>query len=102
MGVYFAMFAALAFFGGPGYFEWLVLGAIIIAPITVLTVLPFWVIFEKAGFPGALSLLMAVPGINLVVLFFFAFTQWPALRQRGQGQSIGLSGTAPDQQSGRS
>ncbi|MBN2216060.1 MAG: hypothetical protein JW719_01660 [Pirellulales bacterium] len=96
------MFAALVFFGGPGYFEWLVLGAIIVVPVLVLTVLPFWVIFEKAGFPGALSLLMTVPGINLVVLFFFAFTQWPALKQRGQGKNIGSPGPAPEQQSGRS
>jgi len=76
---------AAAYFA-PVYFEWLVLGVIIVAPVMILTVLPFWVIFEKAGFPGPLALLMAVPGINLVMLFFLAFAKWPAQERSGRGE----------------
>ena len=42
----------LAFHGMPGFIELLIVGALAVAAI-VFTVLPFWLIFEKAGFPGA-------------------------------------------------
>ena len=48
----------------------------------VLTVVPFWMICKKAGFPGPLALLMLVPVANLVLPFYIAFANWPALRQR--------------------
>jgi len=47
----------------------------------LLTVIPFWKICTKAGFPGALSLLMLVPVANIILPFYIAFTDWPALRQ---------------------
>lgn len=48
----------------------------------LLTVLPFWKICTKAGFPGALSLLMLVPIGNFILLFYLAFADWPALRRQ--------------------
>jgi len=60
----------------------IVLGIILAVFFAVLiTVIPFWKICEKAGFPGALSLLMLVPFGNLVLPFYLAFVEWPALRQ---------------------
>jgi len=47
-------------------------------------VLPFWKIFSKAGFSGALSLLMLVPLLNVIMIFFLAFGQWPALKDTDQ------------------
>jgi hypothetical protein len=44
-------------------------------------IVPYWKIFEKAGFTPALSLLMLVPLVNIVVLFFLAFADWPALKK---------------------
>lgn len=41
-----------------------------------VVVVPFWFIFRKAGFNGALSLLMIVPLVNLVVLYVLAFSRW--------------------------
>jgi hypothetical protein len=38
---------------------------------------PFWTIFAKAGFSPWLSLLMLVPGVNLIVLYMVAFSRWP-------------------------
>ena len=49
-----------------------------------LTILPFWKICTKAGFPGALSLLLLVPVANIIFPFYLAFAEWPALRDRGQ------------------
>ncbi len=62
---------------------------IIIAVMVSLVLVPFWVIFSKAGFPGALSILMVIPGLNLLVLNFFAFAKWPALRDRQRTISPG-------------
>ena len=45
-----------------------------------LIVVPFWFIFKKIGYSPWFSLLMVVPLINIGVLFFLAFAQWPASR----------------------
>jgi hypothetical protein len=72
--------------GMPGVAE---LGLIVIvlslsAIGALLTVIPFWKICSKAGFPGALSLLMLVPIANIVLPFYVAFAQWPALTNQNQ------------------
>ena len=55
-------------------------------PLTLLlTVLPFWFICKKAGFHGALSLLMLIPVGNIVLIFILAFAEWPALRGHAGG-----------------
>jgi hypothetical protein len=38
--------------------------------------IPFWQIFKKAGFSPWFSVLMAIPILNIVVLYSFAFTRW--------------------------
>ena len=45
--------------------------------VMVLTVIPFWKIFEKAGFPPVLSLLMLVPLVNICMIYYLAFSKWP-------------------------
>ena len=57
---------------------------VIIAVVSVIVVLPFWKIFAKAGFPGALSLTQLVPILNVIVLFYVAFVEWPIHRQLTQ------------------
>lgn len=44
----------------------------------LIVIFPFWKIFSKAGYPGWLSLLMLVPFLNFVILFFLAFSEWPS------------------------
>ena len=39
-------------------------------------IVPYWKIFSKAGFPGLLALLMVVPLVNLIVLYYVAFSKW--------------------------
>ena len=59
-----------------------------------VAILPYWFIFKKAGFSPWLSLLMAVPLVNLAVLYVVAFSQWkvapapsgyPAIPSQGPG-----------------
>ena len=39
-------------------------------------VVPFWFICKKAGFNPWLSLLILIPGINIVFLYAIAFSKW--------------------------
>jgi hypothetical protein len=60
----------------------LVLALIVIASI-VFNVVVYWRICSKAGFSGAMSLLMFIPGVGtLILLCILAFGDWPVLRGR--------------------
>lgn len=49
--------------------------------VSLLPLFLFWRIFSKAGFPGALSLLLLMPGFGLLVAsIILATAEWPALR----------------------
>jgi hypothetical protein len=53
--------------------------------VGILFVVCYWKIFAKAGYPGILALLAFVPVLNLIVLIWFAFADWPVLkRARGE------------------
>lgn len=54
---------------------------IIIAIIGLLVILPYWKIFSKAGFSGWLSLTQLVPILNIIVVFYLAFAEWPVQRE---------------------
>lgn len=41
-------------------------------------IVPTWRIASRAGFPGALSLLIIIPIVNIVLLWVFAFVKWPS------------------------
>ncbi|MEO7623658.1 MAG: hypothetical protein ABIS30_11400 [Gallionella sp.] len=61
-----------------GTLMWLLLMLVYAA----LVIVPFWFIFRKAGYSQWLSLLMVVPLVNLGMLYFLAFSDWPRLRGR--------------------
>jgi hypothetical protein len=56
----------------------------------LIAIIVWWVIFAKAGYPGALAILMIIPLVNLIVFLVFLFGEWPvrkelkALRQQVQ------------------
>jgi hypothetical protein len=54
----------------------IVAGLLAIFVVLPIFVIPYWKIFSKAGFAGALSLLMIVPLVNLIVLYVVAFSEW--------------------------
>jgi len=63
----------------------LIIILIIIVPFallfSILPVIAFWKICSKAGFNGALGLLMLVPMANIILPLYVAFAVWPALEQ---------------------
>jgi hypothetical protein len=64
--------------------------SVIAAAVGVIAIVwPAWRICSRAGFPGALGLLIMVPLLNLVLLYVLAFAEWPALRNQ-------KSSTTPD------
>jgi len=55
--------------------------AIVIVVAIIFGIIIYWRIATKAGYAGALSLLMFVPLVNLVIIILFAFTDWPIERE---------------------
>ena len=53
----------------------------LLAIIGLLVILPYWKIFSKAGFSGWLSLTQVVPILNIIMLFYLAFAEWPVRRE---------------------
>lgn len=51
--------------------------ALFLLLILFLFVWPLWRIVDRTGFPGVLSLLFFVPGVNLIMLYVLAFAEWP-------------------------
>jgi hypothetical protein len=49
---------------------------------------PAWRICSKAGFSGALGILIVIPLANVFLLFFLAFAEWPSLRQKKAYSSL--------------
>ncbi len=70
--------------GNLGVGELLLIVVLGIIALLALFVWPYWRIFKKAGFSPALSLLMLVSIANIVMIFFLAFTDWPALKNADQ------------------
>lgn len=48
----------------------------------VLAVIPAWKIVSKAGYNGAWSLLIFIPLVNIIMMYVFAFSEWPTNRPR--------------------
>ncbi len=59
-----------------------------LVPLFVLAILlPFWLwatirILHKAGYSGWWSLLTLIPIVNIVMIWVFAFSDWPAVKVR--------------------
>ncbi len=47
----------------------------------VLKAIICWKIFSKAGYSGALGLLMLIPVVDIIMAFVLAFGQWPIHRE---------------------
>lgn len=47
-----------------------------------IIIVPGWRIASKAGYSGAFSLLLLVPVLNLIMVWVFAFSQWPNQREK--------------------
>jgi hypothetical protein len=60
----------------------------------VISTIAWWIIFTKAGYNGALSLLFFVPIAGIIMFFVFAFGEWPARRETAllRQQLVALQG----------
>jgi hypothetical protein len=52
-----------------------------------LVIYPMWRIFEKVGYPGVASLIMLVPIVNLIALWYAALNPLP-FEQRMRGGMV--------------
>ena len=55
------------------------MGPLMMLLMAAVVLVPFWFIFAKAGYSKWLSLLMVVPLVNLILLYFLAFSKWPSV-----------------------
>jgi hypothetical protein len=55
----------------------LLLVIVVAAVVAVVTVVPYWQIFRKAGFNPWLSLLMLFPLVSLIAIFWLGIAKWP-------------------------
>ncbi|MBC5823687.1 MAG: hypothetical protein GIW99_09365 [Candidatus Eremiobacteraeota bacterium] len=62
---------------------------IFVSVVLVISIIANWKIAQKSGYPGALSLLMLVPLVNLVVFVIFAFGEWPIQRELRTARGLG-------------
>ena len=51
--------------------------------IAIVVIIPAWRICQRAGYPGWMGALIIIPVINLFLLYFIAFSEWPADRRGG-------------------
>jgi len=61
-----------------------VFGCLVSIAMIALVIYPLWKIFEKLGYPGVASLIMCVPIVNLIAIWYAALNPMPfELRARG-------------------
>jgi uncharacterized membrane protein YhaH (DUF805 family) len=63
--------------GSFSIFHWL-----IVIVILALYFIPIIKILQKAGYSGWWCLIVFVPLVNIIMVYVFAFANWPALRDR--------------------
>lgn len=65
-------------FGNIGFME----ACIVVVIVGAIVVWPAWRIVDKTGYPGVMALAAFVPLLNIVLVLFLAFSEWPIERQR--------------------
>lgn len=69
--------------------------AVLFAITLVVLAVAFYKLYEKAGFSGAIGLLMLIPVVNLGVALYLAFAEWPALAELARVKLLAASAAAP-------
>jgi len=77
----------------------IILISVIVSLVAIIfSVIIYWRIFAKAGYSGALSLLMFVPIANIVMLCILAFGEWPIYRELNYLRQMAARGQPYGQQ----
>lgn len=53
----------------------------LVLAIAVCMIIPLWKIYSKAGYPGFLALGMFIPLVNVGLLLYLGFSDWPVLKE---------------------
>ena len=67
----------------------LIIGLVFLLVSAAILIVPFWKIMERLGYSPYLSLLMVLPFLNIGLLYYIAFTDWPVERDFGPGAATG-------------
>src|SRR5438552_19035006 len=60
----------------------IILSSVIFSLVAIIfAVVIYWRIFSKAGYSGALGILMLIPIVNIIMLCILAFGQWPIYKE---------------------
>lgn len=51
--------------------------------VAIALVIPVWRICQRTGYPGWMGVLILIPVVNLMLLYFIAFAAWPADKTGG-------------------
>jgi uncharacterized membrane protein YhaH (DUF805 family) len=62
--------------GSLSIFHWL-----IVVVVLAIYLIPAAAIAKKAGYSGWWCLILLVPLVNLIMIYVFAFANWPVLRR---------------------
>ncbi|MDX1801033.1 MAG: hypothetical protein R3303_08910 [Marinobacter sp.] len=54
--------------------------------IAVVMVIPAWRICQRIGYPGVMGILILIPVLNLALLYFIAFADWPVDKKGAQDE----------------
>ena len=57
----------------------------------IVLAIAFYRLYQKAGFSGAIGLLMLVPVVNLGVALYLAFAEWPVLAELARVKLLAAS-----------
>ena len=60
----------------------------------IVLAIAFFKLYNKAGFSGAIGLLMLVPVVNLGVALYLAFAEWPVLAELARVKLLAASAAA--------
>ncbi|HLZ62212.1 MAG TPA: hypothetical protein VKR06_35145 [Ktedonosporobacter sp.] len=77
-----------------------VFGCIITLAMLAFSIVVGWRIFSKAGYSGAMSLLLLVPIGNLIVICILAFGRWPIYEELDRLRQMASGAAYPPQQPG--
>lgn len=60
---------------------------LVLAFLGLVIIYPLWRICTKMGYSGWLSLTQLVPVLNLIILIYLAFSEWPIHKELRELQS---------------
>jgi len=75
---------AAAMLGGAFVLVFVLVFVFVGLAMTAVGIIAWWKIFSKAGYSGAMGLLMLVPIVNFIMILVLAFGQWPIHRELEQ------------------